>query len=485
MTRLSKSPADAGDRRWARIVVRAMSKRKNPKLGLALLASLLFPAALPAEVPADTHWPSFRGRAARGVAEGFATPVQWDVAKGENLKWKTAISGLGHSSVVVWGERLFVTTAVRQGEREELKVGLYGDIKPVNDDSIHQFELHCLDRNDGRVRWSRTVHEGVPRIQRHPKSSHANSTPATDGERVVAFFGSEGLYCYDMEGQLQWKRDFGVLDAGFFMVPSAQWGFASSPVLYDGKVIIQADVQKDSFLAVLDLEDGHDIWRVSRDDVPTWSTPTVYAPAEGTAQIILNGFKHIGGYDLASGHQLWHMQGGGDIPVPRPIVAHDLIFITNAHGRQAPIYAIRPDARGDISLAEGTTANEGIAWSLTRDGGYMPTPIAYGDYLYVLRDNGVLSCFNARTGERLYKERLGGGGSGFSSSPVAADGRIYITNEYGEVYVIQAGPEFEQLAVNELGEIHLSTPAISAGVLFFRTRGHVVAIAELAAGAQQ
>jgi outer membrane protein assembly factor BamB len=445
-----------------------------PRLLAVSLAICLQPSLQAAE-----HWPSYRGESAQGVAEGRPLPLTWNVPAGENVKWRTPVPGLGHSSVVVWGDKIFLTTAISGVRDPELKVGLYGDIKPVNDDSVHRFQVIALDKESGDILWTRTAHEGVPKIKRHTKSTHANSTPATDGERVVAFFGSEGLYSYDLDGELQWKKDFGVLDSGFFMVKSAQWGFASSPVIHDGKVIIQADVQEGSFLTVLDLEDGHEIWRTTRDDVPTWSTPAILNPPSGGAQIVVNGFRHIGGYDFATGAEVWRMAGGGDIPVPTPIVAHDLIFVTNAHGREAPILAIRPQARGDISLEGDATSNEGVAWSQPRDGGYMQTPIVYGDYLYVCRDNGVLSCLDARTGERQYKTRIGAGGSGFSSSPVAADGKIYFASEFGDVHVIKAGPEFEELAVNELDEIHMSTPAISDGVLFFRTRGHVVAIADL------
>ena len=274
-----------------------------------------------------------------------------------------------------------------------------------------------------------------------------------------------------------------MLDSGFFRVPGAQWGFASSPVIHDGRVVIQVDVQKDGFLAALEVATGEEVWRVGRDDVPTWSTPTVWSPSAdepvaGAGPLVLaNGFHHIGAYDFATGAEVWRLTGGGDIPVPTPIVAHGLAFITNAHGRMAPVYAVRADARGDISLAAGATSNAGLAWSVARDGGYMQTPIVYGELLYVGRDNGVLTAFDARTGEQRYQTRLGDGATGFTSSPVAADGKLYFTSEEGDVIVVRAGPEYVELARNELGEIHMATPAISEGVLYFRTRGHLVAIA--------
>ena len=443
-------------------------------------------------------WPSFRGIRASGVAPGYATPAQWDVSTGANVRWKTEIAGLAHSSPVVWGPHLFVTTAVSDAADPELKVGLYGDIRSAADTASHRYEVLCLDKASGAVRWRATAHEGAPETKRHPKSTHANPTPATDGRRVVSFFGSEGLYAHDFEGRLLWKKDFGVLDSGFFMAPDAQWGFASSPVIHDGRVVVQVDVQKDGFVAAFDVESGEEIWRVGRDDVPTWSTPTVWpladdgvargAPAAGAAAddaaagaqalVLLNGFRHIGAYDFATGREVWRMKGGGDIPVPAPIVAHGLAFVTNAHGRMAPVYAIRAAAHGDISLEGDATSNSGVAWSVTRDGGYMQTPIVYGELLYVGRDNGVVTAFDARTGEEKYKTRIGDGSTGFTSSPVAADGKIYFTSEQGDVVVVKPGPEYVELARNELGEIHMATPAISEGVLYFRTRGHLIAIGE-------
>jgi len=435
---------------------------------LSPLVSFRGPAAGPA---AEADWPSFRGRQACGVAEGFPLPERFG---GDNLRWKTRIPGLGHSSPAVAGGRVFVTTAVSGRSDASLKVGLYGDIEPVDDSTAHQWKVYCLDKKTGRLVWARNAHEGVPAIQRHPKSTHANSTMAVGQGRAVAFFGSEGLHCYDFDGKLLWSKDFGVLDSGYFQVPEAQWGFASSPVISGDKLILQCDVQKNSFLAALDLASGREIWRTPRQDVPTWSTPTAVEDGE-QRQVIVNGYRHAGGYDLETGRELWRLSGGGDIPVPTPVLGHGMVFVTNAHGQLSPIYAIRLAARGDISLAEGQTANKFVAWSYPRGGAYMQTPLVYGDHLYVCRDNGVLSCYEARTGQRTYQERLGSGG-GFSASAVAADGKIYFTSETGEVYVVGASPEFKLLASNSLGEICMATPAISEGVLLFRGQDHLIAL---------
>jgi outer membrane protein assembly factor BamB len=445
-------------------------------LAVVALTALATTTFVSADTPrAGIDWPSFRGPGARGVAEGTPAPATWDVPANKNVKWRIAVPGLAHSSPIVWGNQVCTASAVSGQASPELKVGLYGDIASVADATPHRWLVMCYDKQTGKQLWERTAHTGVPKVKRHTKSTHASSTLATDGRYILAFFGSEGLYAYDMKGKQVWKKDFGLLDSGFFMVPDAQWAFGSSPVIHDNRAIIQVDVQKGSFVAALELTTGKEIWRTPRNDVPTWSTPAVIVDG-GRPQVIVNGWKHIGGYDLETGKELWRMTGGGDIPVPTPISAHGLIFITNAHGKMAPIYAVKPTATGDITLKEGETANAHIAWSYTRDGGYMQTPIVYGDVLYVCRDNGVLSAFDAKTGQRHYQGRLADGRTGFSASPVASNGRIYFTSEEGDVYVVKAGTVFEQLAVNPLGEVAMATPAISEGIMFFRTRGHLIAI---------
>lgn len=448
-----------------------MSRPGAPAWPLVACLALSLPAAA-----GEPEWPGFRGPRARGVAAGGAAVV-WDVPEGRGVLWKTRVPGLGHSSPVVAGDLVCVTSAISGRPDAALRVGLYGDISPVSDDSEHEFKVYCLDRSTGAVRFERTAVKAVPRIKRHTKSTHASSTMAADATRLFALFGSEGLHAYDHSGKLLWKRDLGVLDAGFFKVPEAQWGFASSPVIHEGRLVVQADVQKGSFVAAFDAASGRELWRTPRADVPTWSTPTVH-DGSGRAQVAVNGFKHIGGYDLATGREIWRMTGGGDIPVPTPVVAHGLIFLTNAHGGAAPIFAVREAARGDVSLADGASSNEHVAWSQGRDGAYMQTPLVHDDVLYVCRDNGALGAYDARSGERLYQQRLGDGRTGFSASAVAAGGRLYYTSEEGDVHVVRAGRQFELLGVNRLGEVAMATPAIVDGVLYFRTRDHVLAIGE-------
>ena len=443
-----------------------------------LIAALMFGILMALQgqnTKAGMNWPSFRGPNANGIAENYSTPVSWDIDTSKNIKWKTTIPGLAHSSPIIWGDRMYVTTASGEADAE-LKVGLYGNIEPVDDDSVHEWKVYCLDKKSGKILWERTAHKGVPKVKRHPKATHANTTPATDGKYIVAFFGSEGLFCYDMDGKLVWKKDFGLLDSAFFMVPTAQWEFASSPVIHQGVVIVQCDALNTAFLAALDIKTGKEIWRTAREDVPTWSTPTIHV-GEKKTQIIVNGFKHIGGYDIKTGKELWKISGGGDIPVPTPVVAHGLVFINSAHGRLSPIYAIKLESEGDISLAEDKTSNESIVWSVRRGGSYMLTPLIYGDFLYNVRLNGALTCFNAKTGEVVYKEQLGKMTS-FSASGVAADGKLYFSSEEGDVFVLKAGPEFEVLATNSMKDECMATPAISEGTLYFRTHHFLIAVSD-------
>lgn len=428
---------------------------------------------LGAQAEAGQNWPSFRGKNAEGVAEGFSTVSQWDLDEPKNILWITEIPGLGHSSPILWGDRLFVTTAVYSKGTQYLKVGMYGSGNPRKEEGDFSWHLYCLDKKNGKILWEKTVHKGAPKVKRHPKASHASATPCTNGKYVVAFFASEGLYCYDMDGTLVWKKDLGVINQGAPGAPGLEWGGGASAVIHENKIILQCDQQKDSYLAAYNLRDGKEIWKTQRDEHPTWSTPAVHTGAN--PQIICNGYRTIGAYDIETGKEIWRMKGGGDVPVPTPLVAFDLIFITNAHGRMAPLYAVKTTAKGDISLKLGTTKNDHISWAILRGGNYIPTPILYGDLLYCCSDGGRVSCFKAKTGEVVYTEQLKGRPT-FSASPVIADGKIYCPSEKGEVFVLKAGPKFEVLETNEMDETCMASPAVSEGVLYFRTRAQIVAV---------
>ena len=333
------------------------------------------------------NWPQFRGLNASGVADGKATPTTWDAAKGTNVLWKTAIPGLAHSSPVVWGDRVFVTTAISSSGNNKFRHGLYGDVDSVEDASPHSWKVYCLDRRTGKVMWERVAIEAVPKIKRHIKSTHANSTPATDGRVVVAFFGSEGLYCYDVSGKLLWKQDLGVLDSGWFYDPDYQWGMASSPIIFKNMAIVQCDVQKGSFIAAYDLKTGKQLWRTAREEIPSWGTPTIYE-GKGRVELVTNATRAARGYDPATGKELWKLAGNPEVTATTPIAKDELIYICNSYRPNQPIYAIRAGATGDISLKDGATSSAHVAWSFQRGGTYMPTPILYGEYLYTCGNRG-------------------------------------------------------------------------------------------------
>jgi len=450
----------------------AMSSDVFRRLSAAALPLVTLVATAVASPP---HWPSFRGPQATGVADGTSPPTSWDIEKDVNIRWKRPIPGLAHSSPIVWGDRAFVTTAVSGDVEPYLRTGLYGESPDHPEDLEHDFRVYCIDRNSGKIHWKVSAHRGVPRVKRHVKSSHSNSTPATDGKHVVAFFGSEGLYCYDFNGRLLWKQDLGLLDSGAPDLPEIQWGFASSPIIHKDTVYVQCDVNNQSFVAALDVNDGKEKWRALRDTTAGWGTPTIH---EGNArtQVIANGYQYMAGYDAASGRELWRLTGGGDIPVPTPYVAGGLIYITNGHGAWRPIFAIRRDATGDISLDGDKTSNDFIVWCRRKHGSYIPTTIVYRDYLYVADDRGILSCYEARTGEKVYRERLAESFESHSASPVAADGKLYVTSEDGTVRVVKAGPTLEVLATNQMREPCLATPAISDRMILIRTAKQLVAI---------
>ena len=420
------------------------------------------------------NWPSFRGANASGIADGENPPTNWDAAKSINVKWKTPIPGLGHSSPIVWGDRIFVTTAISSDPKSEFRPRLEERLESAKDLSRHTWRVYCLNKNTGKILWETTAHEGVPKTKRHPTGSQANATPATDGKHLVVFFGSEGLYTYDYNGKLLWKQDLGVLNAGWSYDPDFEWGFGSSPIIYQNLVIVQCDIQKDSFIAAYDIGDGKQVWRASRDELSSWSTPTVHQ-GKNRAELITNG-RNIRGYDPLTGKELWRLSGKADLAVGTPFVARDLIFVTDSWPDQ-PFYAIRLGAAGDISLKDGELSNQYVAWSKRRGGPwYLPTALVYGDLLYTCSNNGFLAVYDAKTGDRIYHTRIGGKGGGYSASPVAADGKIYLTSEDGDIYVIKAGPKYELLATNPMGEVSMATPAISDGVIIVRTQHHIYGI---------
>jgi outer membrane protein assembly factor BamB len=420
-------------------------------------------------------WPSFRGQQASGIAERQNLPDRWDGKTGENILWRTPIPGLAHSSPVVWGNRIFVTSASSSDPNATFRPGLYGDGDASKDRSQHRWMIYALDKRTGKVLWERVAHQGVPVDKRHIKSTYANSTPATDGRIVVAWFGSQGVYAYDVSGRFLWKVELGRLDLGAYDIPTYEWGPASSPIIWNNLVILQCDTQNDSFILALDADTGKTVWKTEREEIPSWGTPTVAMTSVGP-MLVANASNYIRGYDPRTGKELWRLGGSSKITAPTPVFSDDMFAVVSGRAPERPIFVVKAGARGKLTLPEGKSNSEGVAWSRTGRGSYMPTPLIYNGILYVLANNGLFDAYNLRTGEEVYRQRLPVVGSGFSASPVASDGKLYLSNEDGEMLVIAAGQKFAHIATNSMGEMLMATPALSDGVMYVRSSASLFAV---------
>jgi len=291
----------------------------------------------------------------------------------------------------------------------------------------------------------------------------------------VAWFGSQGIHAYDLGGHFLWKIDLGHVDMGAYDIPTYEWGPASSPIIWHDLVIVQCDTQADSFLLALDAATGKTVWKTDREELPSWGTPTVVETSAGP-QLVTNASNFIRAYDPRTGKELWRLGRSSKITAPTPIVGEDLIVVASGRGPERPIFAVRPNGRGDLTLPDGKTNSETVVWSKTGRGSYMPTPLIYRGLLYVLANNGTFDAYNLKTGEEIYRQRLPTIGSGYSASPVAADGKIYLSNEDGEMLVIGAGDKFTHLGTNTMGELLMATPALSEGVMYVRSAQSLFAI---------
>jgi outer membrane protein assembly factor BamB len=430
---------------------------------IGTLAALLA-AGVPAQQPVE-QWPSFRGPNASGVASAAQPPRAWDVATGRNVAWRTAIPGLGHSSPIVWGSRIYLTTAVgRDAAAQTIALGDSdrAGIDPANDAVPHQWQVIAVDRDSGKIAWTRTAHQGVPRVKRHLKSTHASATPVTDGRVLVAMLGSEGLYAFDTNGKQLWRHDLGPLAVGLADDPTYEWGPASSPVIHGDMVIVQNDRYKDSYLMALDLHTGKELWRAAREERPAWTTPLVHA---ATSTIVVVSPLFVRGHDLRTGRELWRIaDDDGQVKVSSPVAAGDLAIVTGgwpAAGR--PILAVR--------------ARDGsIVWQHERGSPYTTTPLVYDGLVYIVTDNGILSAYDVESGARAYQTRLSSEAGSFSASPVAAAGRIYFASEDGQVIVVRAGRKFEVLQTNDMDDVCMATPALSGDLLIVRTKTQLYAL---------
>lgn len=414
------------------------------------------------------HWPQFRGPGGSGVS-AKPLPTKWD--EKTNIAWSVELPGRGWSSPIVWGDKIFVT-AVLNDKTPASRPGLYiqdliGKIPPGE----HVWKLLCLDFNNGKILWDRTVHQGKPTGPIHIKNSYASETPATDGEHVFVYFGNLGISCYDMQGKQVWSRKLETVRT------KLGWGTAASPVVHGGHVYIVNDNEDQSYLLALNKKTGEDAWKTPRDEKSNWGTPFVWQHKERT-EIVTAGVNRVRSYDLM-GKQLWELKGMSVISIPTPFAGPEHLYITSGYVLDftKPVYAIKPGAKGDISLEGKATSNDFIAWTQKAAGPYHPTPVYHDGFVYVLLDKGFLSCYDAKTGREVYgKQRIHPNADKFTASPWAADGKIYCLSEDGETYVIRGGEKFEVLAQNPLNEMTLATPALVRGNMVIRTAKRLIRV---------
>ena len=438
---------------------------------------VVFPLSLLLASSLLGNWPSFRGDGASGVAENVDLPEKFDGQTGEGLRYKVQVPGLAHSSPIIWGDKLFLTTAISQDTKASFRPGLYGSGDASKDKSVHDWRVFCLDRHTGKTIWEKTVTTGTPIDKRHIKSTYANSTPCTDGQVVITWFGSQGVFGLDFTGKLLWSKQLGRLDVGAYDLPSYEWGPASSPVLHKGKVILQVDTQGQDFLLCLDSKTGKEVWRTARDELPSWGTPTI-VQSKGRTEIVTNGSNFIMGYDFDTGKELWRLGGSSKITAPTPVHSNGITIVSSGRAPESPIFAIRDGAAGDITLEKQAQKNAFVAWRHNRRGPYMPSPIIYRGKVYVLHNGGIFGAYDLLTGEEHYISRIPHKGYGFSASPVAADGRIYLPGEDGIVLEMKAGEILQYVHTHNIGEPIMATPALAGKTLYLRGKDHLFAFSK-------
>ncbi|HKO95530.1 MAG TPA: PQQ-binding-like beta-propeller repeat protein [Pyrinomonadaceae bacterium] len=441
--------------------------RIAPALFLLLIATIFTPFATSANP--KSNWPGWRGPDGQGVSPETGLPVEWSQTK--NVKWKTPISGRGHSSPIVWKKKIFLTTALdgevipgrTPGVTHKMSDGsdfLHPDA--MGADRKHTLKVICLDRDTGKILWERVAYEGPVHDSRHKKASFASSTPVTDGKYVFAFFGSEGLYAYDYKGKLQWKQDLGKLG-------TASVGYGVSPILYGDFVIMQCDeLPSKSFIVAFDKKTGKEAWRTPRKVDLTWTTP-VLVQAGNRTEIVTAAIEAIIAYDPLTGKELWRHKGLESNAVPTPVVMKDLVVITSGSPSKIAL-ALKAGGSGDI------TGTPRLVWSYNKGTAYVPSPIGYGDYVYLMTGNGTITCLDAKTGKVVYEGARVPKATLFWASPIAFEGKILLTSEEGDTYVLKAGPQHEVLRTNSLGEPVYASPAVADGNIFIRSEQNLYAI---------
>ena len=437
----------------------------RPAIAACLLLAFAFGAAPAAD---DRYWPQWRGPRATGVAPASDPPASW--SENENVRWKVALPGDGSASPVVWGDRVFVLSAVPDGSGEGSGGGFFTRLRrrimgTVGSGERLRFVVLALDRRDGSVVWERTAVEEPPHEGRHGTGSWASASAVTDGEVVCAFFGSRGVYCYDLDGERLWGRDLGDMRIrmGF--------GEGASPALHGDSLVVVWDHEGQSFITALDKRTGEERWRTDRDEMTSWSTPLV-VEAPGGSQVVTSATDGVRSYDAATGRLVWEGEGVTMNAIPTPVAADGRVYLMSGY-RGSRLYAV------DLSAASGDiTGTDAIVWSLDRDTPYVPSPVLYDGTLYFTKSNsGVLSAYDAATGRHLFGPERLPGIRNLYASPVAAAGRLYITSRDGATAVLAAGDSLSVISVNHLDDEFDASPAVAGGEIYLRGRAFLYCIA--------
>lgn len=447
------------------------------KLSIALFIAVLVALAgsttqlfSPVDAKGGSNWAQWRGPDSQGVSTEKNLPTEWSETK--NVLWKAALPGKGFSQPIIWGNRIFLTTDVEGGPAPEShkppkhmlgeKEFTHPEWDGVN--RLHTFKTLCLDRDSGKILWETVSYEGTVYDYRHKRGNYAAPTPVTDGKYVWTYFGSEGLYCYDFKGKLIWKKSLGpILTLGM--------GVASSPVLHENLLILQCDenMGKNSFIAAFDKKTGKEVWRTARPIQTSWTTPVIVKTSART-ELITSGNEFLISYDPATGKEIWRAGGLKSHAIATPVVGHGLVILSSGYPGKA-VTAVRLGGSGNL---DGT---DKIAWKYNKGTAYVPSPILYGDYVYLMNDQGALTCLNAKTGEVVYEGgRVPVNAKFYGASPVAFEDKILLTNDDGETFVIKAGPKHEVLGTNSIGEPSRTSIAIADGKLFIRGDKHLFCI---------
>lgn len=460
---------------------RAFSSNSNSDLcisaksaaGSVFLNALLFFAITTSATvsQAQTNWPQWRGIEGSAISSETGLPTEWSESK--NVRWKSPIPGRGHSSPIVWGTRVFLTTSIEgpvvpgaEAVRHYRRGQEYLHPDSVGADHSYTMKLLCLDLETGKVLWEKTVYEGRVYDNRHRKNTYASATPATDGKHVYLSFEAEGLYCYDFQGKRIWKTSLGRIAKGGM-------GPGTSPVLFENLVILQCDQEygEGSFIAAVDKKTGKEVWRVNRDQRRSWATPLLVRTKQ-RVEMVTSGPNKIIAYDPGSGRELWRAPGVISNPIPSPVAGNGLVFVT-AGSDAKRAYAIRVGGTGDL------TNSPDVVWQYDKGTAYVPSPILYKDYLYLLTDSGALTCLEAATGKVVFQARLPVA-TKFTASPVAFDGKLLIVSEDGDSFILKAGPTPEVLNANPLGEAVYASPAIVRGNILIRGTDNLYCISNQA-----